>query len=75
MPQSSKTHPCCQTQHEHFMQVIVDGWGRVIKEAEQMDYLEKLKFIPFKVQLPLKLVMGAFTSSSHLLLFYYCCSV
>lgn len=33
------------------MQVIVDGWGRVIKEAEQMEYLKKLEFIPFKVSL------------------------
>ena len=31
------------------MQVIVDGWGRVIKEPEQMEYLKKLEFIPFKV--------------------------
>lgn len=32
------------------MQVIVDGWGRVVKEAEQKEYLKKLEFIPFKVQ-------------------------
>ena len=32
------------------MQVIVDGWGRVIKEPEQMEYLKKLEFIPFKVR-------------------------
>ena len=31
------------------MQVIVDGWGRVIREAEQMEHLKKLEFIPFKV--------------------------
>ena len=42
------------------MQVVVDGWGRVIKEAEQMDYLKKLEFIPFRVcPAPNRMRLGA----------------
>ena len=39
----------------------MDGWGRVIKEAEQMEYLKKLEFIPFKVRLAFKPVTSLFT--------------
>ena len=27
----------------------MDGWGRVIQQPEQLQYLKKLEFIPFKV--------------------------
>lgn len=36
------------------MQVIVDGWGRVIQLAEQLDYLKKLEFIHFQVRMALE---------------------
>ncbi len=50
-------HWSYQAERKHCMQVIVDGWGRVIKEPEQMEYLKKLEFIPFKVRcIPLELL-------------------
>ena len=38
--------------HQLPAQVIVDGWGRVIQQPEQLQYLKKLEFIPFKVPAP-----------------------
>ena len=30
----------------------MDGWGRVVQQPEQLQYLKKLEFIPFKVSAP-----------------------